>query len=414
MAVKPLTNTEARNAKARERDYALSDGFGLSLIVRKTGNKSWHFRYYSPYTGKRQTLVIGPYPEFSIDEAREARSEARKHLANGIDPIRVKEERLQRERDALAHTVKIFSDDWIKYKESHGLTKMTIYSMRGTLRRNVIPEIGDMPITKVTPRTVMPLLNRLRDAEKLTTMHETANYLRNMLDYAVNTGVIEFNPLAKISSVLPKYKTKHFSTIPAQELHGFLHEIDEAYYSDILKNLANWQLLTMVRPVEARGARWEEIDLDKKEWTIPAERMKKRKYHVVPLSTQAIALFEKIRNQAFSDEYIFPAITQRYKPVSDTLLRGLINITSYKGRIVPHGFRAMASTTLHEHGFNPDVIEAALAHKCRDVVRAIYNRSTYLEQRRVMMQWWGDFIESARNGEDLTKFSESSLRVVSF
>lgn len=231
------------------------------------------------------------------------------------------------------------------------------------------------------------------------------------MNFSVNSGIIDNNPLAKISKAFPSVKNQPLPAIPKEMLIEFLAYWNAAGMIEPVRLALKFQILTMVRPLEAIRAAWEEIDTESGLWVIPAKRMKCAIEHIVPLSTQALELIEKAKVWKRND-FVFPSLTKPISPINKNATLHRIHGSKFKGIAVPHGFRALASTVLNDEGFNPDVIEAALAHKSGNNIRDIYNRTTYLEQRKVMMQWWGEFIEAAERGEILETNGDKGLRQV--
>ncbi|UAN39881.1 integrase arm-type DNA-binding domain-containing protein [Enterobacter sp. JBIWA008] len=408
MLVKPLTNAEVKNAKPQLKDYSLHDGFGLLLYVTKSGGKSWRFRYAHPITGKRQTFTIGRYPEFSLAEAREAREEARRKVARGIDPNEVKKEELSDRRKKHAQQFSVIADNWLKIKITEGIRSNTIRGYEGALK-TLNSVLGDEPVHKMNAASTIQAMREF--ADRPASVEKMIVVLNSVMDYAVNTGVIDHNCLLKIGKAFPAKRSVPMPVMDKGRLPVFLSEWLGLSMWEPIRLCVYFQLLTMVRPSEARLAVWDEIDLDSAVWKIPAERMKGKRPHAVPLSTQAIAVLrnaEKWRRGAF----IFPSGKKGDKPIGKCTGQIAIHKTSLSGEVVTHGLRSLASTVLNEEGFNPDVIEAALAHRSRNAIRNIYNRTDYFEQRRMLMQWWGDYIDSAERGELLQTKGDKGLRLI--
>jgi integrase len=408
MSVKPLTNAEIKNAKPQRKAYSLFDGFGLLLYVSTTCLKTWRFRYVHPLTGKRQTYTIGRYPEFSLLEAREERERLRRLLSRGIDPNEVKKEEKNELLRSKANTFCLMATEWLSFKKKEGLRINTIRSYHYTVLK-LIGLFGTEELSKLKVVLVIEKLKIYSDRPVLQS--KMICYLNAIIDHAVNCGVLEYNSLAKIRKAFPTFKVKSFETINKEQLPRFLSEWEFIKISPIVKLAVKFQLLTMVRPSEARGARFSEFNLKDNVWTIPGDRMKGKREHLVPLSTQALRLINEAM-QFRRGDFIFPSVVKGKGEISSCAVFRAFEKLNFSEKIVPHGFRALASTVLNEEGFNPDVIEAALAHKSNDVVRGIYNRSTYFEKRIKLMQWWGDFIETAESGHILVSQGDRGLRLV--
>ncbi|MEK9221753.1 tyrosine-type recombinase/integrase [Enterobacter mori] len=408
MSVKPLTNTEIKNAKILKAAYSLYDGFGLLLYISSSGLKTWRFRYVHPLTGKRQTYTIGRYPEFSLAEAREERERLRKILSRGIDPNEVKKEEKYELLRSKANTFTLIANEWLSFKEKEGLRESTLRNYYYTVQ-NLIKTFESQDITKLKAVVVIEKLKVFSDKPVL--LRKLICYLNAIIDHAVNSGVIEFNPLSKIRKAFPVVKGKSFQTIEKEKLPQFLVAWENAKISPVVKLAVKFQLLTMVRPSEARGARISEFDLTNKVWRIPAERMKGRREHVVPLSSQALEIIHKAKMYRRGD-FLFPSVIRNKGSISSCAVFRAFEKLDFHEKLVPHGLRALASTVLNEEGFNPDVIEAALAHKSGDIVRDIYNRTTYIEKRVLLMQWWGNYIQAAESGTLIKSHGEHGLRLV--
>lgn len=408
MTVRPLTNAEVKNAKQQDKDFSLFDGFGLVLFVAKSGGKTWRFRYAHPVTNKRQTFTIGKFPEFSLAEARAERERLRKLVARGIDPGEVKKEQKTHELKRRSQTVAAVAEDWLRMKNSSAIRQSTRRSHKG-LVKHTVKLIGQTHIGNVKAADVIHALKPLED--RPNTRLRVIACMNSVMDYAVNTGIIEQNTLTNIHKAFPPARPTPFVALSKQRLPEFLRYWNAQDKSPLMILCLKFQIITMVRPMEAVQAAWNEIDLERALWTIPAERMKGKREHVVPLSEAALRLLNEAARWKFGP-YVFGSLIRTQVPISKANLNRIINDSPFRGEAVPHGFRAMASTILNEEGFHPDVIEAALAHKSGDAIRNIYNRTTYIEKRRVMMEWWGAFVEAAERGEIMETAGDKGLRLI--
>ncbi|EEQ1700043.1 tyrosine-type recombinase/integrase [Escherichia coli] len=408
MSVKPLTASEVKSARPREKDYALYDGFGLLLYVSKAGSKSWRFRYVQPFTKKRQTYTIGRYPDFTLVEAREERDNLRRLLARDIDPLSYRaEKRLEAKRKHL-QTFGAIAIEWFNFKKKGDLRLSTLQTIEELLSRHIIPVFGNVYIHDMTAPVVIPLLNQFSDRNSV--LDKIISKINEIMNYCVNSGVIKNNPLSTIRNAFATKKHTPLKALPVERLSEFLNWWDTTSNISIRCSLL-FQIFTMVRPCEAREAKWEEIDLENCIWTIPPERMKCGREHVVPLSRQAVDILNEM-NKIKCGSYIFFSPKNPGKAISSVLRHKCFKDGQFYGIATAHGFRAMWSTLLNEEGFNPDVIEAALAHKSGDAIRDIYNRSKYFEQRKIMMQWIGDFVDDARKGVIRRSGGHQGLKVV--
>lgn len=409
-----LTNTEIKNAKAMDTDVTMSDGNGLVLVVKTTGSKIWRFRYSHPITSKRQTYTIGKYPAVTLAEARQQRDSAKVLLAQGIDPQENKRAlKLEEERRRL-NTFEKVANDWLAFKMSQPLRDNTRWCINQTFRKHLIPRFGRFSIDELTPQIVIKSLSDIYKEGKLVTLHLVIRRVNEIMDYSMNIGIINANPLAKVSAAFVKPTTKNQPAMKPEELPELFEAIRNGRMDEFVRMLFEWQLLTMTRPHEAAGARWADIDMEAKTWTIPIEMMKMHQIHVVPLSKQALAVLEYMKKYSSGREHVFPSYKFPQRSMTSYTLNSAMRdrCPGLAGRQVSHGLRAIASTTLNAHGFSPDVIEAALAHRTASSVRAVYNRGAYFEQRVPLMAWWGDYVEAAKNGQVIPIDNNRGLKLV--
>ncbi|MFE4270038.1 tyrosine-type recombinase/integrase [Escherichia coli] len=410
MSVKPLTVTEVKGMKPREKDYAVYDGFGLLLNVSKAGGKVWRFRYSHPITKKRQTYTIGRFPEFSLAEAREVRDELRRMIARGVDPVTEKKNRKIEMSLKNLQTFEAVANAWFAFKKGSELRKPTLYNIEYEVYKYLVPFFGKYSIEKITAPVAINALDAVSDKNAL--QKKLISRLNEFMNYAVNCGALKANPLLKIKTAFTGKKNKSLAALPVERLPEFLSWWDSVPHTyQIAHNALLFQILTMVRPGEAIKAEWSEIDFDSGLWIIPAHKMKCHREHVVPLSSQAISILRTMQ-EIKRGRYVFFSSRTKDAPMGRNTIKTPIAASKFKGIVTLHGFRSMWSTLLNEEGFNPDVIEAALAHKSGDKIRDVYNRTTYLEQRKIMMQWVGDFFDDARKGVINRSGGMKGLRVV--
>ncbi|KAA5975223.1 MULTISPECIES: integrase domain-containing protein [unclassified Pantoea] len=385
---RPLTNTEVLRAKATEKDLTLHDGDGLFLIVKTSGKKLWRFRYQRPNTKQRTMIGLGAFPALSLANARGLRAEYLALLANGIDPqvqAEVAEEQQQIELDSIFSTV---AANWFQLK-SKSVTADYAKDIWRSLEKDVFPSVGNITVQKIKARTLVEALEPIKARGALETVRRLVQRINEIMIYAVNIGLIDANPASGIGMAFEKPKKQNMPTLRPEELPRLMKSLAMSNLSVSTRCLIEWQLLTLVRPSEASGTRWKEIDLDAKIWIIPAERMKAKREHLVPLSNQALEILEVMKPISLHREYVFPSRNDPKQPMNSQTANAALKRIGYGGKLVAHGLRSIASTALNEAGFNPDVIEAALAHSDRNEVRKAYNRSTYLSQRVDLMAWWG-------------------------
>ncbi|HAV2196684.1 TPA: tyrosine-type recombinase/integrase [Enterobacter cloacae] len=393
---RPLTNNEILKAKPREKDFTLHDGDGLFLLVKTTGKKLWRFRYQRPGSSSRTNLSLGSYPALTLAAARQIRDQYLTTLAQGMDPQQQQEqasEQRQIELDSIFSTV---AANWFQIK-SRSVTEDYAKDIWRSLDKDVFPAIGAIPVQEIKARMIVEALEPIKARGALETVRRLVQRINEIMIYAVNTGLIDANPASGVGMAFEKPKKQNMPTLRPEELPKLMRSLVMSNLSVSTRCLIEWQLLTLVRPSEASGARWAEIDLDAKLWTIPAERMKAKREHIVPLSSQALDILEVMKPVSAHREHVFPSRNDPKQPMNSQTANAALKRIGYGGKLVAHGLRAIASTALNEHGFNADVIEAALAHTDKNEIRRAYNRSTYLEHRVDMMKWWGSFCEN-QNG----------------
>ena len=401
--VSPLTNTQVKNAKNKAKEYNLADGNGLYLRVKPSSSKLWIFNYQAPFTKRRSNISFGTFPSVTLAQARSEREVCRELLAKEIDPKHARAERDEAQAEAHANTLEVVAKKWFKTK-SKKLTDKYADDLMNSLENHVFPKLGKRPIHKITARGVIEILEPLQDKGKLELVKRICQRLNMIMDYAVVTDIVTDNRLARIGKAFESPDKVHLPTIKPDALPDLVLAIDKASIKPVTRYLVLWQLHTMVRPSEAAGARWDEIDLENKVWNIPEERMKKRREHSVPLTDQTLSILKAIKPFSAHRDFIFPSdIDPRRKPINSSSVNMALRRMGYKGKLVSHGFRSLASTTLNEQGFDPDLIEAALAHLDKNATRAAYNRTDYLERRKPLMQWWSDHIEEAVTGISSSK-----------
>ncbi|EMM6517614.1 tyrosine-type recombinase/integrase [Enterobacter ludwigii] len=391
---RPLTNTEVLRAKALEKDLTLHNGDGLFLLVKASGKKLWRFRYQRPATKQRTMMGLGAFPALSLADARRLKADYLALLANGIDPqtqAEVAEEQQQIALDSIFSTV---AANWFQLK-SKSVTPDYAKDIWRSLEKDVFTAIGEVPVQQVKARTLVEALEPIKARGALETVRRLVQRINEIMIYAVNTGLIDANPASGVGMAFEKPKKQNMPTLRPEELPKLMRSLVMSNLSVPTRCLIEWQLLTLVRPSEASGARWAEIDLEAKLWTIPAERMKAKREHIVPLSPQALEILEVMKPISAHREHVFPSRNDPKQAMNSQTANAALKRIGYGGRLVAHGLRSIASTALNEAGFNADAIEAALAHTDKNEVRRAYNRSLYIEQRKDLMSWWGNVV---RNG----------------
>jgi integrase len=390
-----LTDTRIRNAKPQAKPYKLSDGGGMYLLVKPDGGRYWRLDYR--FAGKRRTLALGVYPIMTLSSARTRRDEARRLLAQEIDPNAAKQARKRAAKIARENTFESIAREWLAHQR-HRLAHRYSALILARLEIDIFPQIGSRPIAEID---APELLDVLRKVEKRGVV-ETARRLRQICGqifrYAIASGLAKYDPSVDLRGALKSPgRPRGHSAMPLIELPAFLKALD-VYDGEPRTRLAlRLMVLTFARTSELLAARWSEIENlegDEPLWRIPAERMKMRREHIVPLARQAIAVLRELRALPGSDAspFIFPSPSRQRHMSNNTMLYALYRL-GYHGRATVHGFRAMASTALNEMGFRSDVIERQLAHQQQNSVRAAYNRAEYVIERRAMMNRWADRLD---------------------
>jgi integrase len=409
--VTPLTNTEVKQAKSKDKLYKLADGGGLQLRVKPTGAKSWLFDYFKPITKTRTSMGFGTYPEVSLAEARKKRVAARELLAKDIDPKEFKDDKHREQLLSASNTFKSVATDWFAIKKTT-IAENTAKSLWRKFENHVFPKLGHRPIDKILAPEAIEALKPLDAKGNLETTGKIIGHLNNVMTHAVNTGLLHHNPLSGIRSAFQAPKVTNMATIKPDELGKLMNDISYASIKLVTRCLLEWQLHTMTRPSESAKAQWSEIDFENQLWTIPAERMKMKLEHKVPLTPQTIEILERLKPISGDRVHIFPSYINHHKHCNVESANKALSRMGYKNRLVAHGLRALASTTLNEQGLDPDVIEAALSHVDKNEVRRAYNRAEYLERRRVLMCWWSQHIDNAENGKTSVEDNLKHLKVV--
>ncbi|MGA2253511.1 MAG: integrase arm-type DNA-binding domain-containing protein [Thermoguttaceae bacterium] len=385
-----LKDITARNAKPKGKTYRLFDGGGLYLEVSPAGSKYWRLKYR--FAGKDKRLALGVYPTVSLAEARDRRDKARKEISSGNDPGELKREAKRRAKLRSENTFEAVAREWYESRKHKWVTSYS-RSMMVRLEKNMFPKLGHRPIAEISAPEILSVVRVVEKRGALDLAQRLMEASGQIFRFAIATARAERNPVTDLRGALKPPVRKHQAHLKAAELPEYLRKLN-AYDGSLQTRLAlTFLLLTFVRTSELRGAAWSEVDLEKAEWRIPAERMKMRDPHIVPLSMQAVAVLKELQPLTGQWHHVFP---NQHKPSGcmseNTMLFALYRM-GYHSKATGHGFRATASTILNEHGFSPDVIERQLAHAERNQVRAAYNHAQYLPERRKMMQWWADYLD---------------------
>lgn len=387
-----LNDFTIKNKKPADKPFKMADEKGLFLLVHPKGSKYWRFKY--SILGKEKLLAFGVYPEVSLAEARIQRDEARKHLANGVDPSLLKKTAKQAAITASENSFQAIAQEWyvkhsVRWVPSHHLKIIR------RLERDVFPWIGSRPIAQITALEFLTVLRRVESRGALDTAHRIYQTCSQIFRYAVATGRAERNPTSDLRGALPPVQGNSFAAIiEPQKLGQLLRTMDGYEGSFVTKCALRLAPLLFVRPGELRQAEWSEINLDLAEWNIPAQKMKMRQPHLVPLAKQAVLILQELHPLTGAGQYVFPCVRTQHRPMSDNTVNAALKRLGYDStEVTAHGFRATARTLLDEIlNFRPDVIEHQLAHTVKDPNGRAYNRTAHLEIRRGMMQTWADYL----------------------
>jgi integrase len=404
----PLTDVAVRTAKPKPKPYKLSDERGLYVLVKSVAGRAakyWRFDYR--FAGKRKTAALGVYPDVNLKDAREQRDKARKLLTAGIDPGNAKQAGKKAAKEVAANSFEVVAREWFsknKARWSEGHKKRALR----LLEKDLFPWIGSRSIATLAAPELLTVLRRIEARNAIETAHRAMNAAGQIFRYAVATGRAERDPTGDLRGALARPQEKHHASITEPRAVGSLMRAIDGYQGQAVTQLAlRLAPLVFVRPGELRRAEWSEFDVKKLhlnapsevEWRIPAERMKMREPHLVPLSAQAIRILRELHALTGGGKYLFPSVRNRDRPMSENTMNAALRRLGYgNDEMTSHGFRSMASTLLNEQGWNRDAIERQLAHAERDNVRSAYNFAEYLPVRRKMMQAWADYLGQLKLG----------------
>lgn len=397
-----LNDIAIKKAKPEAAPRKLSDGQGLYVLIHPNGGKYWQLAYR--FAGKQKTLALGVYPKVSIIDARDLSYQARKQITNGIDPGALKQTKKRLAKISAANTFEAVAREWVENRENDwtsGHKALTLNS----LEQDAFPALGHRPIAEITPAE---LLAAMRAIEKRGALEIASRVLQRssaVFRFAIATDRCKTNPATELRGALKSPKRGHYTTIEKGGFPQLLRDIDGYQGSPVTTYALQLMALTFTRTSELIEAEWREIDLDKAEWLIPAERMKMRRPHLVPLSAQAVAVFREVAKLSGDRRYVFPNRNDPTQPASKAIILRALGRMGYTGKMTGHGFRSAASTMLNEHktkwGIHRDVIELQLAHVEKNASRAAYNFAEYLDERRAMMQQWADYLDKQKAGAEV-------------
>lgn len=392
----PLTDVKVRSAKPEDKAYKLTDGEGMHLMVHPNGSKYWRLQYR--FDGKQKTLALGVYPEITLSEARQRRDEAKRQIATGTDPSEQKKVDKQLRQALVDNTFKAIALEWHEYKRPNW-SKGYAEDLMEAFENDIFPDIGKRPVAEIKPLEMLTSLRKLEKRGVLDKLRKIRQACNQVFRYAIVTGRAENNPASELASALPPPKATHYPHLLPDELPDFLRALSTYSGSKITQLATRILMLTGVRTIELRQAEWKEFDFEKGLWEVPKERMKMRRPHLVPLSDQVIDALQQLYAVTGRYNLVFPGRNDITKPMSEASINQVLKRIGYHGKATGHGFRHTMSTILHEQGYNTAWIELQLAHVDKNTIRGTYNHAQYLEQRRGMLQWYGDFIDGLEHGD---------------
>lgn len=384
-----LTDVHCRNAKPKDKLYRLNDQRGLYLEIKPNSVKAWRYRF--ALDGRSSMYALGEYPSVSLSEARERCEAARKLVKQGVNPAQQRQLEKIRHANEAHNTFEIVAKEWLQTKDWEEITK---HKRLGMLQRVVFPSIGRMPIRDVKPTHILEILQNTAKRGAPSVAAEARRTMSAVFEFAVATLRAESDPVWPVRKSIPANKTQHKPALSKEKIGKLLRDFDNhrcSYQVNYCMQLMWW---TLARPTEVAEAQWTEFDLQAETWRIPAERMKARKEHRIPLPRQAIDMLNGLRAITGKRAHLFPGRDDRNAPMTSASLRQALKVLAWSGTYSPHATRTTGSTRLNELGYRADAIEAQLAHSDQNSVRRTYNHATYFDERRIMMQDWADKLET--------------------
>lgn len=407
----PLTDAKVRNAKSTGRPAKLSDGGGLHVLVAPTGSKLWRLAYR--FAGKQKTLAIGAYPTVTLEMARTARGDAKRSLAEGVDPGDLKRAEKLRSKSGAANTFRVVSDEYVNKMEREGRAPATMAKTKWLIDM-ANSRLGMRPVTEISSAEVLAVLKQVERRGRLETARRLRSTIGRVFRYAIATARAENDPTVALRGALVAPKVQHRAAVTDPiALGGLLRAIDGFDGQPTTRAALQLMPLLFPRPGELRAAEWREFDLDDAIWRIPAERTKMRREHLVPLAPQATEILRNLRLISTNDMLVLPSVRSARRPMSENTLNAALRRMGYaKDEVTAHGFRATASTMLNESGFwSSDVIERQLGHIDKNDVRRAYARGEYWNDRIAMMGWWANFLDDTKNAGQVVPFPKDAASI---
>lgn len=386
-----LTEIKVKAAKTKEKNYKLSDSEGLYVLVHTNGSKYWRLKFR--FIGKEKVYSIGKYPQVSLAEAREERFRIKQIIKEGHNPNESKKTIILERQLKTNNSFESVANDW----HTKNINKWTLRhgkKLKTWIEKDIAPMIGHMPIAEVKPMHILEIMRKIENRKAYDVTRSVLSVCSQVFRYGIPIGLCDYDVTVGINQALVFIKRKNFNCISTGEFPKLLKDIENHHCTNLTKYALKLVILTFVRTSELRFATWSEIDFDRKEWRIPAERMKMRELHIVPLSKQAISILKEIKSLELKSDYVFPNENNPKKVMSENTMLFALYDMKYQQKMTVHGFRQLASTILNEHSFSPDAIERQLSHAERNSIRRAYNHAQYLPERREMMQLWADHIDT--------------------
>lgn len=385
-----LTARQIDTAKPADRDYKLADAAGLYLLVKKSGAKYWCLKYR--FGGKEKKLSIGVYPFITLAQARAERDKARRMIADGTDPSHDKQSRKRALRESTANSFKAIATEWFAHK-ARQWTARYLADQVARIESHIYPSLAHRPVSEIKPLEVLGCLRAIESRGRLETLRKTRQICVQIFAYAIVTGRATSNPADYLSTALLSPERGNNRCLTAGQLPGFMRDVLQSGH--LAAKATRLLMLTALRTGEMRLGRWDEVDFEKAVWEIPAERMKKRRPHIVPLSRQALALLVEIKTltAGLNSPYILPGGPRADKPRGRRFINECLISLGWHDHTTAHGFRHTFSTLAHDEGFNTAWIELQLAHVDKNSIRGTYNHALYLDDRRSLMQWYADRLD---------------------
>jgi integrase len=392
-----LTDKTVNSAKPKEKPYKLTDGNGLFLLITSAGGKLWRWKY--SLGGKEKLLALGRYPTVTLSEARTSCAEARRKLFTGIDPSAERKSEKNNQRIAEENSFANISSKWLEHWHKDKSPRHVAYVKR-RIELDILPVFGVHPITEIEAPDLVAMAKKIEKRGATDIAKRALETTGQIFRYAIAHGYAKRNPASEIraSDILFPTKKTNYARVDAKGLPDLLRKIEVYQGTPVTRLAMKLMALTFVRTSELIGAKWAEFDLESARWDIPPERMKMRVQHIVPLSNQTIEILQMLQSLTGRTAWLFPNDRDDNKSMSNNTILKALERMGYKGRMTGHGFRGVASTILHEQGYNHEHIELQLAHTARNAVSAAYNHALYLEPRARMMQEWADYLDLSRRG----------------